>query len=146
MLASQPASVYCRAGHPLLKTPPKPTQVPDYPWAAVQMDEAIAIQLRALFGMVQQSPLPLALSCDNLALLRETTLTSDTLLFTWSAWVQADLQTGVIVDLGACLQPALPMQAKQLTCAIVHMAGRTLSPAAQQLIKLVLRPESTMAT
>jgi DNA-binding transcriptional LysR family regulator len=139
-LASQLASVYCRAAHPLLANPkraPNPSQVPLYPWAAVQVDKAIGLQLRALFGMTLVSELPLALSCDNLALLRETTLTSDTLLFTWSAWVQADLHSGAMVDLGERLRPALPAQARQLKCAIVRLSGRTLSPAAQLLIDTV---------
>ncbi len=139
-LAAQPASVYCRAAHPLLthsKLAPNPSQVPFYPWAAVQVDKAIGIQLRALFGIAPASELPLALSCDNLALLREITLTSDTLLFTWSAWVEADLRSGALVDLGERLRPALPVQARQLKCAIVHLSGRTLSPAARLLIDAV---------
>lgn len=145
-LAPRPASVYCRAGHPLLANPklePHPTQVPLYPWAAVQMDKAIGQQLRGLFGMAASSELPLTLSCDNQALLRENTLKSDTLLFTWSAWVQADLQEGRLVDVGQMLRPALSAQAQQLGCAIVRMAGRTLSPVAQRMIDLVLQHEQT---
>ncbi len=141
VLAPQPASVYCRAGHPLLADPkvlPQPTQVPHYPWAAVQMDKAIGQQLRALFGMAASTELPLTLTCDNQALLRETTLTSDTLLFTWNSWLIPDLIAGTIVDVGQRLHPSLPAQARQLGCAIVHLAGRTLSPAAQLLINLVL--------
>lgn len=141
-LPPQPASIYCRAGHPLLtnpEQPPHPKKVPLYPWAAVQIDNAIGQQLRSLFGMAASSELPVILSCDNQALLRETTLTSDTLLFTWSAWVQSDLQMGTLVDLGQCLHPPLPAQARQLGCAIVQLAGRTLSPIAQRMIDLVLQ-------
>ena len=145
-LAPRPASVYCRAGHPLLansKLEPHPEQVPLYPWAAVQMDKALGQQMGALFGMAMSSELPLTLSCDNQALLREMTLTSDTLLFTWRTWVQADLQAGTLVDLGQRLRPALSAQARQLGCAIVRMANRTLSPVAQRMINLVLQHELT---
>lgn len=141
-LQPQPASIFCRAGHPLLSKPgqpPRPKQVPLYPWAAVQIDDAIGQQLRSLFSMEAPSELPVTLRCDNQALLRESALTSDTLLFTWNAWVQSDLQTGVLIDLGNHLQPPLPAQARQLSCAIVQLAGRTLSPLAQRLIDLVLR-------
>lgn len=145
-LAPRPASIYCRAGHPLLansKQEPQPRQVPLFPWAAVQMDNAIGQRLRGLFGMAASSELPLTLSCDNQALLRETTLTSDTLLFTWSAWVQVDLKVGTLIDVGQRLRPALPAQARQLGCAIVRLAGRTLSPVAQRMIDLVLQHEQT---
>lgn len=145
-LAPRLASLYCRAGHPLVANPkqrPHPAQVPLYPWAAVQMDKAIGQQLRVLFGMAASSDLPLTLSCDNQALLRETTLTSDTLLFTWNAWVQSDLEIGLLVDVGQRLSPALPAQARQLGCAIVHLADRTLSPLARRMINLVLQRENT---
>jgi len=143
-LAPKLASIYCRAGHPLLANPdqnPRPQSVPLFPWAAVQMDKAIGQQLRQLFGMSASSELPLTLSCDNQALLRETTLASDTLLFTWNAWVENDLQTGSLVDIGQLLRPALPAPARQLGCAIVYLANRTLSPLAQRMIRLVLDRE-----
>lgn len=146
-LAPRPASLYCRTGHPLLepgRTAPSPEQVPLFPWAAVQMAPAIGVQLRALFGMAADSELPLTLSCDNQALLRETVLGSDTLLLTWQAWLQSDLASGTVVDLGARLRPALPAQAMRLGLGIVHLAGRTLSPAANKLIKLVLESESSV--
>lgn len=148
-LTPRPASIYCRAGHPLLAHPaqaPHPKQVPLYPWAAVQMDTSIAQQLRGLFGMPASGDLPLTLSCDSQALLRETTLNSDTLLFTWAALVEADLLKGTLIDLGHRLRPALPAQARQLGCAIVHLADRTLSPLAQRMIDLVLQGEQPLNT
>ncbi len=144
-LPPEPASIYCRANHPLITqaTPPVPSQLPSYPWAAVQLSGAVADGLRRIFNMPPGSTLPLALSCDNLALLRETTLASDTLLLTWSSWMQADLLAGVLVDLGARLEPPLPKQAMQLECAIVQLAGRTPSPAAQRLMALIMARVST---
>lgn len=147
VLAPRPASLYCRAGHPLLKckrTAPSPEQVPTYPWAAVQMDKAIGAQLRTLFGMAADTELPLTLSCDNQALLRDAVLCSDALLLTWEAWLQADLSKGTLVDLGAQLRPALPAQARQLNLGLVHLAGRTLSPAARKLIDLLLEHEKSI--
>lgn len=144
-LAPRPASLYCRAGHPLLeagRSPPDPRDVPRYPWAAVQMAQAIGTQLRGLFGMPPDGELPLALSCDNQSILREAVLGSDTILMTWQAWLQGDLANGAVVDLGTRLRPALPQAAMQLNLGIVQLAGRTLSPAARKLIDLVLEREA----
>lgn len=141
-LAPQPASIYCRPGHPLLdpaRQPPHPQQVPLYPWAAIQIDSTKGQQLGALFHIDPAAELPVALNCHNQALLREATLTSDTLLFTWDAWVQADVRQGTLVDVGRRLHPPLPPQALQLECGIVQLAGRTLSPIAQWMIDLVVK-------
>lgn len=146
-LAPRPASLYCRAGHPLLehsRRAPNFAQVPLYPWVAVQLDAAIGEQLRAVFGMAANTELPLTLSCDNQELLREAMLCSDAILFTWGAWLQADLSNGTVMDLGARLRPLLPAEVRQLRPGLVHLAGRTLSPAARKLIALVLERESSM--
>jgi DNA-binding transcriptional LysR family regulator len=139
LLPPQPTSIFCRPGHPLLASGqhPSPMQVPRFPWAIVQMPDDLGAQMRAIFGMAPDAPLPLALSCDNQSLLREATLTSDVLLFTWCSWLIADIRDGAVVDLGKRMRPALPRAAMQLDCAIVQLAGRTASPAAQSLIDLI---------
>ena len=144
-LTPQPASIFCRRGHPLASPGrrPSPKQVPSFPWAIVQMADELGVQLRALFGMATGAPLPVALSCDNQTLLREAMLTSDMLLLTWSSWLLAEVRAGAVVDLGKRLRPALPREAMQLECAIVQLAGRTASPGAQRLIGLIARSEST---
>jgi DNA-binding transcriptional LysR family regulator len=139
-LPPQAASLYCRAGHPLLsqpRLPPAPAQVPLYPWAAVRLDKEVGLHLRGLFAMAPDSELPIKLSCDNQALLRETVLGSDTLLLTWQAWLRKDLADGNLVDLGARLRPKVPAQAMWLRLGLVHLAKRTLSPAARTLIAMI---------
>ena len=93
--------------------------------------------MSALYGIPADKPLPLALTSDNLSLLREAVLSSDMLLFTWSSWLRDDLANGNIVDLGQLLHPALPQNARQIDFAIVQLQGRTASPAAQRMIKLI---------
>ena len=144
-LAPRPASLYCRAEHPLLKarlSEPRPEQVPDFPWAMVQMDNLIEAQLRQLFAVKGDHELPIRLRCDNQALLLESVMSSDAILFTWEAWLERELAHGSIVDLGARLQPAIPVQARQLSVGIVQLSGRTLSPAARKLISLILEREA----
>ena len=144
MLASRPASLYCRAEHPLVKASalePRPDQVPDFPWALVQIDNLIETQLRQLFAVGGDRELPIRLRCDNQALLLESVMSSDAILFTWEAWLEKELAQGSIVDLGARLQPAIPAQARQLSVGIVQLADRTLSPAARKLISLIMGRE-----
>ncbi len=144
ILAPRPASLYCRAEHPLLKesaSEPRPDQVPDFPWALVQIDNLIEVQLRQLFAVKSDQELPIRLRCDNQALLLESVMSSDAILFTWQAWLEKELEQGSIVDLGARLQPAIPTQARQLSVGIVQLAGRTLSPAARKLISLIMGRE-----
>jgi len=148
MLPPRPASLYCRAEHPLLKnqtSAPKPNQVADFPWALVQIDNLIEAQLRLLFAIDSSRELPIRLRCDNQALLLESVMRSDTILFTWQAWLESELAKGTIVDLGARLQPAVPKQARQLSVGIVQLAGRTLSPAARKLMSLITEREKVIS-
>lgn len=140
-MPSVPSSVFCRAQHPLLSRgePPRPHDLPSYPWASVQLRDRANVDMRTLFGVPVDKPLPLALACDNLLLLRQSVLGSDMLLFTWSSWLNTDVQQGLIVDLGRQLRPALPKRTWQIECAIVRLAGRTVSPAARRLIELMQR-------
>lgn len=136
-LPAEPTSLYCRPEHPLLQqsTPPSPTQVPGYPWSAVMLDKSLAPRLRTMFGMQANQALPVELSCDNLSLLRDLTLCSDNILFTWSSWLDGDDR---LVNLGALLRPELAPAHLSIKCAIVQLAGRTLSPPAQRLVDLIL--------
>ena len=136
LLRPQASSIYCRAGHPLLlqTLPPHPAQLPNFRWAALHFEEEIAKVLRPLCNMAPADPLPIGLNCDNLDLLRDATMDSDLLLFTGSAWLHPELASGVLVDLGAQLRPVLPEWAFQLDSAVVQLAHRTPSPAAQNLM------------
>ncbi len=141
-LRPQPASVFCRAMHPLATERPHPRQLPRYPWAAALFPEVAAPYLRALFDMSPNEPLPLALSCNNPAILREALLTSDTLLLTWAAWLQADIEAGRIIDLASHCSPPIPAEAMQLAGGIFHLADRTLSPSARRLIDLIVERDA----
>ncbi|AYC31796.1 LysR family transcriptional regulator [Pseudomonas cavernae] len=136
-LPAQPASIFCRRDHPLAQqqTPITRLQLAAYPWSSVRASDTLPAQLRAGLDLPAGTPVPLALSCNDLSLLRETTLASDALLFTWRAWLEPDLYSGALVDLAGRLQPALPPL--NLTCAIVCHAGRSLSPIARQAIELI---------
>ncbi|MCO6060098.1 LysR family transcriptional regulator [Pseudomonas sp. MOB-449] len=139
-LPAEPASLYCRPDHPLLlqDTPPSPEQIPLYPWSAVFVDQSVVPRLRRMFSMKPNQPLPLELTCDNLSILRDLTLCSDNILFTWDSWINRDGKNEGLVDLAPHLQPALAVEDLRIDCAIVQLAERTLSPPAQRLVELIL--------
>lgn len=143
-LQAQPASVFCRAGHPLAVAArrPHPRQLQRYPWAAALFPEAAAPHLRALMNMSPSEPLPFALSCNNQTVLRDAVLTSDTLLFTWAAWLRADMEAGEIIDLASHCSPPMSANAMQLAGGIFHLADRTLSPSARRLIELICKRDA----
>jgi DNA-binding transcriptional LysR family regulator len=138
-LPSVASSVFCRAQHPLLDkgSALNPMDIGRYPWASVQLRDRANVDMRKLFGVPADAPLPLALECNDLSLLRQTVLGSDMMLFTWNSWLQSDVQSGLIANLGKVLQPTLEDRAWNIECAIVQMADRTPSPAADSLIELI---------
>lgn len=138
-LATQATSVYVRADHPLAGVPVCTlAQMLAYPWACVQMHASLQAGLRQL---VRGAELPLTLETDNQTLLRHAVLHTDTILLTWPQWLQADLAAGRVLDLGARLSPQPAPAMRQLACAVVHRSDRSLSPAAEQLVQLLVETQ-----
>lgn len=139
-LPAKPTSIFCRGDHPLMQqqAPVTRQQLLAYPWSSVLFDDVAPARLRDLLGLPEGAVAPLALGCNDLQLLRSTTLGSDSLLFTWRAWLEEDLRSGAIGDVGALLQPGFPGGGCSIASAIVCHAGRTLSPIARQAIELIV--------
>lgn len=146
-LLAEPSSFFCRSSHPLAaqQSAISREQLLTYPWASVRFDGPTVSRLCRLFGLPSDKQLPTALSCSDLGVLRQTLLNSDTLLATWSAWLESDLQQGNAIDLAARIQPALSDKPLTLSCAIVQLAGRTLSPSARRAIQLFRKHAQTAA-
>lgn len=146
-LPAQPTSIFCRGDHPLIQqqAPVTREQLLAYPWSSVLSDEVAPAQLRVLLDLPAGTTAPLALGCNDLQLLRATTLASDSLLFTWQAWLAEDLRSGAIRDVGALLQPGFAGGSCSIASAIVCHAGRTLSPIARQAIELIHASASKLA-
>ncbi len=147
-LPAQPAAIFCRPEHPLLGLGRalSGTDIATYPWAAVILNDALITRLRSLLQLSAELPLAGLMSCNDTQLLRATTLHSDTLLFSWSAWLQEDLAQGNIVNLMANISPTLPEHLLGLNSAVVCLAGRSLSPAAQRAIQLICAGAHEQAT
>lgn len=135
-LPDQPLSVFARSDHPLAaQAHCSFADLLAYPWACVQMAPPTRAGLQAL---LQAAALPLVLETDNQTLLRALMLQSDTLLLTWPQWLQQDLAQGRVVDLGVRLSQQPPLALQRTACAVVHRSDRSLSPAAQQLVALLV--------
>lgn len=143
-LVTVPASIFCRAGHPLSRERrPALRRIADYPWAFAQLPDAARARLRALLGMPRTAPLPVALDCSSQSLLRQAMLSSDALLLTWRSWLTDDLDSGAVIDLGERLHPTLPNDLTDVECAVIRMADQTPSPGAQKLLSLLASAKGT---
>lgn len=131
-LPAQAASLFCRAQHPLLDGAAiTPARLLDYPWSCVRFDASIAQRLCSLLH-IDAAQLPVRLTCSDLGLLRRRLLASNELLLTWRQAVAAELASGQVVDLPQAAGLAMPAEALALPCALVRLAGRTLSPLAMR--------------
>jgi hypothetical protein len=139
-LPAEAASIFCNRKHPLAQQSEviRIEQLLDYAWAAVRFTDTVASHLRDLFKLPASTHLPVALNCNDLPLLRQMILNSDTLLFSWRTWLVDDLCSGELVDLAPRVHPALPTDKLHLSYAIVQLSGRTLSPVARQAVALIL--------
>lgn len=137
-LLTEPVSFFCRSGHPLAMQQEAVSheQLFAYPWASIRFDDAAISRLRKLFAVPSGKSLPTALNCNDQGLLRQMLLNSDALLATWPAWLEDDLLKGNVIDLIPRVQPALTHIPLVLDCAIVQLAGRTLSPSARRAVQL----------
>ena len=139
-LSPKATAIYCRHDHPLLALdrPLPSSRLLDYPWAAALFNDASVAHVLCLLALPAASRPQALTSCNNLHLLRQTVLQSDSLLHTWSGWLQEDVQAGRLVDLTQCLAPALPARRYLLHSHLIRLANRTLSPPAQRAVAMIL--------
>ncbi|MGA3797528.1 LysR family transcriptional regulator [Pseudomonas fluorescens] len=137
-LPPQPASVFCRRDHPLAQqtSPVSRQQILNYPWSGIVPSNEASVY--SLFDLTPGALLPWTLSSNDLNLLRETTLTSDSLLLIWRSWLDKDLRDGVLLDLMPFIQPGWPTDLLTIKNAVVSHAGRSLSPIAQQAVDMIV--------
>ena len=138
-LQTRPASIYCRAGHPILHQETfEAAQMLTYPWASARFNHAVAYQLRQLLQFDEQQQLPIQLNCSDLGLLRHRAFNSDCLLVTWQHWLEEDLRAGRMIDLQFFVCPPDHSRVLGLSCSLVQLAGRSLSPLAKRAVTQLL--------
>ena len=145
-LPPQKLSIYCRRSHPLLASAAITNiELTHYPLIGVQFDSAGQDRLRQILGLPPEHALPIAMTCDSQALLREAVLNGDSILITWESAVADDLANGTMIDIYPRLPPLRDPAPTTLPCAIVTLRERTLSPAAQALIKMIVEANKVPA-
>lgn len=141
-LCSEPASIFCRAEHPLLISGAQslsPRELMQYPWATRGSDPATEPVLCELFSVPDANSLPFALLSDSSRLLLEETLRSDMLFIGPTNELTSYQSAGLLVDLKPLISAWLPDSKAKVECAIVQLSNRTALPVAQQVIDLIIR-------
>ena len=129
-LRKEPGSFFVRAGHPLAAAKALPLgEVWSHGVASVRVPKGVRAALATLLGLEPGLPLPLAIECDDVRVLRNVALASDTVLAAPNAAVEREVAAGALVALAV---EGLPPLFSEM--GIVSLRGRTPSPMASVVI------------
>jgi DNA-binding transcriptional LysR family regulator len=129
-LRREPAGFYVRGGHPLGgRRSVKLREIWAYGVASVRLPKSVGSALARLLELAPHTPLPIALACDDVEILKKTVLASDLVLGAPHAAVDDQVQSGALRKLRVTGLP--PLSAMM---GIVALRGRTPSPMAEAII------------
>ena len=130
-LCRQHGPFLCRAGHPLLKKKTvKPADLRPYSFASLMLPQSFKAVLRKVLDMEPGAPLPIALECDNIQVLKQMTMSHDVVLLATEASAAEEIAAGKLIPM--YLKDMPPMYAQM---GIVQLAGRSLSPGAKLAVE-----------
>jgi DNA-binding transcriptional LysR family regulator len=125
-IGRQRGAFYARRGHPLNRPQPATLEeIMAHGLATGRLPGAANEALRSLMRLGPEEPLPVAVDCDDIHLIKRITCTSDTVMVGSSGIVREELAAGQLVELSVSGLP--PMHAE---VGIVALRGRTPSPMA----------------
>lgn len=125
------AGYFVRQGHPLAgQVSITGADVLAYGLACVQLHESLRLHLGPLFGLPLGEPLPLALECDDVNLLKKVALNTDTVLVCPVDGVQEEVGTGVLTPITI---EGLPVLGSNL--GVVALKDRSFSPLAAYAVE-----------
>ena len=117
---------YVRANHPLLRQHTlAPSAMLPYGLASVRLPLKVRSQLRQLLGLRVDDPLPIALECDDVHLLKRVVQAGDTVLASTDAAVAGEVTAGKLFALNLRDVPSFYSE-----IGIVSLKGRSFSPMA----------------
>ena len=129
-LRKEPGAFFVRAGHPLESS--RSTGLRDvwsYGVASVRVPKRVRAALARLLGLDAGVQPPLAIECDDVEILKNAALASDTVLAAPHAAVQREIASQSLIALAIHgLEPLFS------EIGIVSLRGRTLSPMASAII------------
>jgi DNA-binding transcriptional LysR family regulator len=131
LLARQHGGFYARPGHSLLvHASLQPADMIPFGIATVRLPNAIRGALAQLLGLQAGVPLPIALECDDVQLLKRTVQHSDTILAVAHAAVRQEADAGQLALLPFKNLPPLHSE-----MGVVSLRGRSHSPVAEEMIE-----------
>ena len=129
-LRKEPGSFFVRAGHPLATGRPVGLrELWAFGVASVRVPQQVRGGLGRLLGLDPGMQPPLAIECDDVAVLRNAALASDTVLAAPNAAVGHEIESGALV--AVTVEGLEPLYSD---IGIVSLRGRTHSPMASAVI------------
>lgn len=129
-LRREPGGFYVRAGHPLSAHKSATLQqVASYGFLSVRLPSGVRAAISRLLGLGTGEELPLALECDDVAVLKEVALGCDSVLGAPHPTVEPEVKAGRLHRLEVKGLPPLFSE-----MGVVQLRGRTPSPMAELII------------
>ena len=135
------AGFFVRAGHPAVAQSHGKganmhgADVPRYGLASVQVPDVILLLLGPLMGLPADTPVPLALECDDLNLLKKVTMQTDTVLASPLDGVREEVAAGALIPVTVAGLPPLGSD-----LGVVALRGRSFSPLARYAVDFLIEP------
>lgn len=131
-LPAGPGGVFVRAGHPLLAGPVSLAMLREAALVSVVFPPETHERLRKLLRCKPGEELPFQVESNDFRALTHLVRQADALLLAPARAVRDEVESGQLVSLDVPELPAVPMQ-----FAIVRLAQRTLSPAAERAVAVI---------
>jgi len=129
-LRKEPGSFFVRAGHPLATGRPVGLrEVWSYGVASVRVPKGVRAALGRLLRLEPGVQPPLAIECDDVEILKNAALASDTVLAAPDAAVEPEIASGALAAL--IVEGLEPLFSEM---GVVSLRGRTPSPMASVVI------------
>jgi DNA-binding transcriptional LysR family regulator len=141
-LSKQFGGLYVRSNHPLLNL--KTVHLKDvikFGLATVRLPPSVRNALASFITTTADAALPLALECDDVLILKQTALSSDTVLAMVHAAVVDEVEDGRLFRLSIPSAPKLHSE-----MGIVSLRGRSHSPLAQHVIERIVAISEQIAS
>lgn len=132
LLGRQNGGFYVRKGHPLADKNCFMSDLWSFGVAATRLPPTMKSAIAKLLKLPPERELELALECDDVALLKSTALTTDTVAGLTDISVRSELQSGELILLQVKDLPPLFSE-----MGLVSLRNRTPSPIAQRTIILI---------
>ena len=119
------AGLYVRRGHPLAGTRTTLSALLAYGLASVQVPQQVLLGLGQLAGLPEGVPYPVALTCDEMQVLKGVGAATDTVIACPVGGVVDELNAGALLPLDVSDMPALCAEV-----CVVSLSGRSFSAMA----------------